>query len=107
MAVARRKQRAFTLVELLVVIAILGMLMGMLLPAVKAVRDSMRRMQCKNNLAQIGRGAVAHLAKNGHYPSSGWGYLWIGDPDRGYGAHQPGGWVYNLLPYLGLDMIHD
>ena len=43
----------------------------------------------------------------GHFPSSGWGYVWTGDPDRGFGARQPGGWVYNSLPYMGLDMIHD
>ena len=107
MAAVRARSFAFTLVELLVVIAILGILMGLLVPAVGSARDAMRRMQCKNNLAQIGRGASQHLAAQGHFPSSGWGYLWIGDPDRGFGAHQPGGWVYNLLPYTGLNMIHD
>ena len=104
---SRKKSAAFTLVELLVVIAILAILMGLLLPAVNSVRESMRRMQCKNNLAQIGRGAQANLTRVGHFPSSGWGYLWIGDPDRGFGAKQPGGWIYNLLPFMGLDMIHD
>ena len=107
MKVARGKHAAFTLVELLVVIAILAILMGLLLPAVNSVRDSMRRMQCKNNLAQIGRGCQAHVARLGHFPSSGWGWEWGGDPDRGFGARQPGGWIYNLLPFVGLDMIHD
>ena len=107
MAVSREKNAAFTLVELLVVIAILGILMGLLIPAVGAVRESMRRTQCKNNLSQIGKAAQMHLAKFGHFPSSGWGYLWVGDPDRGVGARQPGGWIYNLLPFMGLDMIHD
>ena len=107
MAISRGKYRAFTLVELLVVIAILAILMGLLLPAVNSVRDSMRRMQCKNNMAQIGRGSQAHLARLGHFPSSGWGFLWSGDPDHGFGARQPGGWIYNLLPFVGLDMIHD
>ncbi|MEX2137815.1 MAG: DUF1559 domain-containing protein [Pirellulales bacterium] len=100
-------RRGFTLVELLVVIAIIGVLVAILLPAVQAAREAGRRTQCLNNLRNIGLAFNNHLDVHKHYPTGGWGWLWSGDPDRGYGARQPGGWMYNLLPYMEEQALHD
>ena len=92
--------RAFTLVELLVVIAIIGVLVALLLPAVQAAREAARRAQCKNNLKQIALAVSLHEDTHKFYPTSGWGWRWQGDPNRGFDTWQPGGWGYNILPYL-------
>jgi prepilin-type N-terminal cleavage/methylation domain-containing protein len=104
---AAQRRRAFTLVELLVVIAIIGILVGLLLPAVQSARESARRLQCQNNLKQLGLAARTHLSTHSHYPAGGWGHMWVGDADLGFGKNQPGGWVYNLLPYMEQQNIHD
>jgi prepilin-type N-terminal cleavage/methylation domain-containing protein/prepilin-type processing-associated H-X9-DG protein len=102
----KRSSRAFTLVELLVVIAIIGILVALLLPAVQAAREAARRMQCSNNLKQMSLAAHNHLTAAGHLPAGGWGWYWIGDPDKGNGWQQPGGWMYNLLPYVEQQNLH-
>lgn len=96
----------FTLVELLVVIAIVGVLVALLLPAVQAAREAARRIECANNLKQWGLASHLHLDRQGFFPSSGWGWHWVGDPDRGFGRSQPGGWAFNCLPFVEQDAIH-
>ena len=106
--VHRRPTRGgFTLVELLVVIAIIGILIALLLPAVQAAREAARRTQCTNNLKQIGLSFLTHHDTHGHLPTGGWGWFWVGDPDRGYDKRQPGGWMYNILPYMENSTLHD
>jgi len=95
-----RLSAGFTLVELLVVIAIIGILVALLLPAIQAARESARRAQCSNQLKQLGLGFLLHEDMHGHLPTGGWGYFWCGDPDRGFGKDQHGGWGYNVLPFI-------
>lgn len=107
---ARPARRAFTLVELLVVIAIIGVLMALLLPAVQAARESARKLQCQNNLKQIG------LAMHNFHDT------FKRLPYAGREAH-PGppidasccrarviawwNWQYHILPYLEGRTIYD
>jgi prepilin-type N-terminal cleavage/methylation domain-containing protein len=99
--------RGFTLVELIIVIAIVGLLIGLLIPGVQAAREESRRAHCQNNLSQIGIAFQLHHSDFKAFPTGGWGWNWTGDPDFGFGKRQPGGWAYNILPFLGEGAVHD
>ena len=99
-------KKGFTLVELLVVIAIIGMLVGLLLPAVQQARESARLLQCNNNLKQLGLASLNHVDTAKTYPSGGWHWRVVGDADWGLGPDQPGGWAFSLLPFLEQEALY-
>ncbi len=95
------------MVELLVVITIIGILIALLLPAVQAAREAARQTQCKNNLKQLALGCLNHESLTKRFPTDGWGFSWAGDADRGNDWRQPGGWIYNVLPFIEQQTLHD
>ena len=99
------RRRGFTLIELLVVVATIAVLIGLLLPAEQKVREAASRASCQNNLKQLGLAAHNCHDVTGHLPAAGWGWWWVGEPGRGSGKDQPGGWAFALLPYTEQDNL--
>mgnify|MGYP002624699401 CR=1 FL=1 len=102
----RDRHSGFTLVELLVVIAIIGVLVGLLLPAVQSAREAARRSQCINSLRQLGIGLHNFESANGHFPPAGKSYGWCYNERLAGREYLPDPEILNvsglmlLMPYL-------
>lgn len=91
------RKHGFTLVELLVVIAIIGILVGMLLPAIQEVREASRRATCINNMRQMTIGLMNYESAHGHFPPGIKSNSMMG---RGFN------WSSFILPYIEHDKIY-
>jgi len=96
------RRRGFTLVELLVVIGILTVLMAMLLPAVMAVREAGRAIQCRSRMRQLALAAGSYEQAEGHYPLGRWRDRPDARPDT-----KAWSWLAELLPRLEMQSLYD
>ena len=98
-----RRQAAFTLIELLVVIAIIGVLVGLLLPAVQTAREAARRMACSNKLKQLGLGMHNFMSARGAFPSN----CWAPNPGTRWKNWEYLSAHYAILPFLEQATLFD
>ena len=102
-----QENRGFTLVELLVVIAIIGILVGLLLPAIQSAREAGRRSECMNHLRQIGQAVHNHFDTRRFLPAGGM-YSWASDnygnwyrpDDLPRTEDLPAGWPFQILRFI-------
>src|SRR5579872_671943 len=102
--IRRTRRRAFTLIELLVVIAIIAVLIALLLPAVQSAREAARRIQCTNNLKQLGLGLHNYHSSTNVFPEQDWFQYYLTDqltpiPNFSGWAHV-GSYLLVMLPYF-------
>lgn len=103
-------RRGFTLVELLVVIAIIGILIGMLLPAVQQVREAARRSACQNNVRQLALASINFESANMHFPTAGDcsdGYWDANRQQTPIYEIENIGWAYQILPFMEQNILAD
>lgn len=96
------KRHGFTLVELLVVIAIIGVLVGLLLPAVQAAREAARRMQCSNNMKQLGLALHNYHSAYNQFPAGAVSF-------QGYsgGGSRPVSGAMFLMPFIEMSNLYE
>jgi prepilin-type N-terminal cleavage/methylation domain-containing protein/prepilin-type processing-associated H-X9-DG protein len=102
----QRSRRGFTLIELLVVIAIIAVLIALLLPAVQAAREAARRLQCVNNLKQIGLGLLNYEQAIGSFPIGSSANLFSVNPNVYAGPHGLSAHA-QMLPFLELTALYN
>src|SRR5437899_3410377 len=102
------RRTGFTLVELLVVLAIIGVLIGLLLPAVQKIRDAAGRIKCANNLRQIGLALHNYNDTLGQFPPGLQGFQspWERKRTPYYGTHFLWSWLAELLPFVEQDNLY-
>lgn len=109
LSLVRGRKGGFTLVELLVVIAIIGILIGMLLPAVQSVREAARRTQCMNNLKQLALASLNYESAHMHFPTAGaqtLSFYDTGEEFRPQHGFENLGWAFQILPFIEQNSLH-